>query len=134
MCIRDSTYFARETFKKLWIQNYKNGLWGIRTVLFAGNSNSLALRHYIPMIFVLSLIVPLFASLLWIPFMGIAGLSLLAYLLMIGGVSLCIGIQKHLNILYLLLGFATLHLSNGCGMLVSLFTANSYVRRINAQR
>ena len=44
------------------------------------------------MIFVLSLIVPLFASLLWIPFMGIAGLSLLAYLLMIGGVSLCIGI------------------------------------------
>ena len=128
------TYFARETFKKLWIQNYKNGLWGIRTVLFAGNSNSLALRHYIPMIFVLSLIVPLFASLLWIPFMGIAGLSLLAYLLMIGGVSLCIGIQKHLNILYLLLGFATLHLSNGCGMLVSLFTANSYVRRINAQR
>ena len=128
------TYFARETFKKLWIQNYKNGLWGIRTVLFAGNSNSLALRHYIPMIFVLSLIVPLFASLLWIPFMGIAGLSLLAYLLMIGGVSLCIGIQKHLNILYLLLGFASLHLSNGCGMLVSLFTANSYVRRINAQR
>ena len=44
------TYFARETFKKLWIQNYKNGLWGIRTVLFTGNSNSLALRHYIPMI------------------------------------------------------------------------------------
>ena len=128
------TYYARESFKKLWIQNYKNGLWGIRTVLFTGNSNSLALRHYIPMIFVLSLIVPLFASLLWGPFMGIGGLSLLAYLLMIGGVSFCIAIRKHLNILYLLLGFATLHLSNGCGMLVSLFTAKSYVRRINAQR
>ena len=67
-------------------------------------------------------------------FMGIGGLSLLAYLLMIGGVSFCIAIRKHLNILYLLLGFATLHLSNGCGMLVSLFTAKSYVRRINAQR
>ena len=53
---------------------------------------------------------------------------------MIGGVSFCIAIRKHLNILYLLLGFAKLHLSNGCGMLVSLFTAKSYVRRINAQR
>ncbi len=30
------TYYARESFKKLWIQNYKNGLWGIRTVLFTG--------------------------------------------------------------------------------------------------
>lgn len=127
-------YYARESFKELWIQNYKNGLWGIRTVLFTGNSNSLALRHYIPMIFVLSLIVPLLASLFWVPFLSIAGLSLLAYLLMIGGVSFCIGIQKHLNILYLLFAFATLHLSNGSGMLVSLFTANSYVKRINAQR
>ena len=64
--------------------------------------------------------------------MGITGLSLLTYLLAIGGVSFSIGIRKRLNILYLLLGFTTLHLSNGCGMLVSLLTANMYVKRINA--
>lgn len=127
------TYFARDTFKKLWIQNYKNGLWGIRTVLITGNSNSLALRHYIPMIFVLSLVTPLFASLLCFPLIGIAGLSLLSYLLAIGVVSLFTGIRKQLNILYLLLGFATLHLSNGCGMLVSLFMAKLYIKHINAQ-
>lgn len=128
------TYFARETFKKLWIQNYKNGLWGIRTILFTENRNSLALRHYIPMIFVLSLVIPLFVSLLWFPLIGIAGLSLLSYLLAIGVVCLSTGIRKQLNILYLLLGFATLHLSNGCGMLVSLFTAKSYVKCVNAQQ
>lgn len=127
------TYYARETFSALWKQNYQNGLWGIRTVLFTGNSNSLALRHYVPMIFVLSLILPMLAALIWWPFALIAVLSAIAYLLVLGSISIKTSMEKHLNAFYLFAGFATLHLSNGCGMLVSLFTAKRYVSRINRQ-
>ena len=127
------TYYARETFGKLWQQNYKNGLWGIRTVLFTGHTASLALRHYVPMLFLLSLIVPLFAALLWWPLALLAGLSLFSYVLAMGGVSVMTAVKKHLNPFYLFVGFAVLHLSNGAGMLVSLFTAKRYVRRVNRE-
>lgn len=125
------TYYARETFKSLWKQNYLNGLWGIRTVFFTGNADSLALRHYIPMLFVLSLTVPLLFGTLWRPFLLISVLSLLAYMFAIGSVSLSLSLKKKMNFFYLLLAFITLHVSNGVGMLESLFTAKKYVAKIN---
>lgn len=128
------TYYARETYKKLWMQNYNNGLWGIRTVLFTGRADSLALRHYIPMIFVLSLMVTLLAAMAWIPLALISLLSALAYIFVLGTISLKIALEKRLNAVYLFVGFATLHVSNGLGMLVSLFTAKCYVRKMNQSR
>lgn len=125
------TYYARETFSALWKQNYMNGLWGIRTVLFTGYADTLALRHYIPMIFVLSLILPLFLGIIWWPLVLISAASLCAYILAIGGVCLSLSIKKKLNFFNLLAAFFTLHISNGLGMLVSLFTAKKYVKEVN---
>lgn len=122
-------YYARDSFTSLWKQNYKNGLWGIRTVLITGNASSLALRHYVPMIFLLSLIIPLVASIVWLPIIWIAIASIVAYLLLISSVSIRLGIKNHLNPLYLIMAFMVLHISNGCGMLVSAFTARSYVKQ-----
>lgn len=127
------TYYVRETFKALWRQNYLNGLWGIRTVLFTGAANSLALRHYIPMIFVLSLILPLLFGLIWWPFVLISAASLSAYILANVIISVAIRAQKHLNIIYLICGFAVLHISNGIGMIKSFFTAKYYVKKVNAR-
>lgn len=128
------TYYARETFQALWKQNYLNGLWGIRTVLFTGATDTLALRHYVPMIFVLSLIVPSLLGFVWWPFALLSALSIAAYVLAIGAVCLGLAIKKGLNFFYLLASFATLHLSNGLGMLQSVFTARSYVKKVNANQ
>lgn len=125
------TYYARETFSALWKQNYLNGLWGIRTVLFTGYADTLALRHYIPMNFVLSLIVPLLLGLIWWPLALISAASLCAYLLAIGSVCVGLSIKKGLNLFYLITAFLTLHISNGVGMLESLFTAKKYVTEVN---
>lgn len=123
------TYYARENYSSLWKQNYNNGLWGIRTVKFVGRTDSLALRHYIPMIFVLSLILPIMAGFFDSRLLIIGVLSLFLYILTTSFVSLQLYISKKLNFFYLLMGFATLHLSNGVGMLVSILTVNRYMKQ-----
>lgn len=126
-----AVYYARETFSALWKQNYQNGLWGIRTVLFTGNGDSLALRHYIPCLFLLSLIFPTLVGFFWTPSFGISMFSLCMYLLVLLGVVIPLSFRKKLNAFYLLVSFLVLHISNGTGMLVSVFTAKSYVNKIN---
>ena len=58
------TYFARETFRKLAENNLSNGFWNIRTFYITGRLRSLSIRHFIPLIFILSLIIPVIMSLL----------------------------------------------------------------------
>ena len=52
------TYMARETFKALSKNNFNNGKWNILTVYYTKQFSSLSLRHFIPLIFVLSVILP----------------------------------------------------------------------------
>lgn len=125
------TYYARESFKSLWKQNFLNGVWGIRTVLFTKNTKSLAFRHYIPMLFVLSLVVPTILSFIWKPFLLISLFSFFWYIITIGMVCVGIVLKKRLSFFYLLMSFMTLHISNGLGMLYSLFTARNYVKKVN---
>lgn len=115
-----STYLARETFGKLAQNNFGNGKWNILTVYYTKQMKSLSLRHFIPLLFVLSLIVPLIAGLFWWPFALISVLSLCTYMLALGAVSANLAISKGLNFFYLLASFLVLHLSYGWGSLVSL--------------
>lgn len=47
-------YLARETFKALAINNFSNGKWNILTVYYTQQIKSLSVRHFIPLLFVLS--------------------------------------------------------------------------------
>lgn len=114
------TYLARETFKALAKNNYGNGKWNILTVCYTKQISSLSLRHFVPLMFLLSIIVPLFCSLIWWPLGCIAVASLFTYLLLLGGVSVSLAMQKHLSFSYLLMGFIVLHVSYGWGSLCAL--------------
>ena len=105
------TYLARETFKGLAKNNYGNGKWNILTVFYTKQFSSLSIRHFIPLLFVLSLILPSIFSLFYPPFIGLSVLSLLAYLSLLGMISLKLSISKNLNFFYLLTSFFVLHLS-----------------------
>lgn len=57
------TYLARETYAKLARNNYGNGMWNMLTVYYTRQLKSLSLRHFVPLIFLLSLTLPLIAAL-----------------------------------------------------------------------
>lgn len=114
------TYFARETYKALAKNNCANGKWNILTVYYTKELRSLSLRHFVPLIFVLSLIVPTFVGLFWNPALYISASALCAYLLTLGTVSAKLAMSKTLNFFYLLASFAVLHISYGWGSFIGI--------------
>lgn len=115
------TYLARETFKALAKNNYGNGKWNILTVYYTKYFSSLSIRHFIPLAFVLSLLLPVLLMPLNVWIGALSLMSLCAYLTALGGVSLAIWKEKRLNFFYLLMSFLTLHLSYGWGSLMGIF-------------
>lgn len=114
------TYLARENYKALAKNNFGNGKWNILTVYYTKEMRSLSVRHFVPLAFVLSLIVPTIVGLFWWPAFCVSGLALLMYLLALGTVSAKLTASKGLNFIYLLCSFITLHVSYGWGSLMGI--------------
>lgn len=115
------TYFARETFAGLAANNYRNGLWNLLTVRITRCFRSLSLRHFIPLAFLLSLVLPLLLALLFHPFVWLSVLSAVAYMMAVGAVCIKTSVTRRLNVFYLLAAFPVLHLSYAAGSLVGMF-------------
>lgn len=116
------TYYARETYLSLAENNFKNGKWNIWTVYLTKAFRSLSIRHFIPMAFLVSLIIPLLMSCFYFPFIYIFASLLLIYLCVISLESCKISMSKQMNFVSLLLAYITLHISYGAGSLVGLLT------------
>ena len=116
------TYYARETYRGLSKNNYQNGKWNILTVYYTRQFSSLSLRHFVPMVFVLSLVLPILVSVIWWPLIFVTAASLFAYLLALTAICIKLSENKRLNITYLLCSFFVLHLSYGCGSLAGCFS------------
>ena len=114
------TYYARETFGQLAKNNYSNGFWNILTAYYTNKLSSLSLRHFIPLFFVLSLILPLLCSLIYTPFALIALVSFISYLSLVIIISFK-STKSSNSFFYLLFGFLTLHLSYGWGSFVGIW-------------
>lgn len=116
------TYYARETFAGLASNNFANGKWNLLTVWITGKLTSLSPRHFVPLLFVLSLLIPLIVGIFWRPALWVALASLLAYGVLLGAISLKLAREKHLSFFRLLQSFLILHLSYGCGSLIGLLS------------
>lgn len=114
------TYLARETFKGLAKNNYGNGKWNILTVFYTRQLDSLSMRHFVPLLFILSLILPCLCALFYAPLGLLSVMSLVMYLGLVGGISLKLSIKKNLNFFYLISSFGILHLSYGWGALAGI--------------
>lgn len=115
------TYFVRETFKSLVKNNYKNGFWNILTAYYTKTFSSLSLRHFIPLFFILSLLLPLLFYPLIPQLIWIALTSLLSYLVLISSVSYKLK-NKSTDMPHLISSFLNLHLSYGMGSLVGILS------------
>ncbi|GGH01634.1 glycosyl transferase [Polaribacter pacificus] len=113
-------YYARETFNGVAKNNYENGKWNIFTVFYTKMVDSLSIRHFIPLIFILSLILPVIGGFLWKPIFYIAVISLITYLGLIISVCVNINYNKKIKFLYLFVSFIILHISYGFGSLAGI--------------
>ena len=122
------TYFARENFGSLAKNNYGNGFWNILTAYYTKTLSSLSLRHFIPLLFVLSLIIPLLGSLIVPQVLWIALFSLVSYLSLV--IIISFRLKNSSNAIgYLIVSFLTLHLSYGWGSLMGIFSViNKYLK------
>ena len=115
------TYLARETFEALAKNNYGNGKWNILTVFYTRQFDSQTVRHFEPLFFLLSLLLPLVGSLWWSSLVWLSVLSASLYLMIFGWVSFLIAFREKLNFIYLLACFITLNLAYGWGSLIGFF-------------
>ncbi len=109
------TYYARETYKDLAKNNFNNGLWNILTAYYTNSLSSLSLRHFVPLLFVLSLMLSLILSsfnrIFFYVFLAILGLYL-------GIISIrSFQIKKDTTFFHQLIAFLVLHFSYGFGSL-----------------
>ena len=113
-------YKTRSTYSALAKNNFENGLWNVLTLYYTKNSSALSLRHFIPMFFLLSLIVPFFLMLVNPIFGLLSAFTLLVYLISILGVSVKLNRGKDCGVHHLVFAFITLHFSYGWGSLIGL--------------
>ncbi len=122
------TYFVRENFTLLFKNNYSNGLWNILTVYYTKTAKSLSFRHFVPLLFILSLFIPLIFSLILPQILWLTVLSLISYLALV--IIISIKLREHNNNFFYLVGsFLTLHFSYGIGSLVGILsTIKKYIK------
>jgi len=118
-------YYSRETFDKLAKNNYSNGLWNILTVYITKNIKSLSLRHFIPLIFIMSIVIPvLIAIALKMPvFYLLSVISFLSYNLLVVSISIKIK-KKTIRLIHIVISFYILHFSYGMGSIIGLSKLN----------
>jgi glycosyltransferase involved in cell wall biosynthesis len=123
-----SKYFARETFSGIAKNNFLTGHYNTLTVYFTKKLSSLSLRHFIPFIFILSIVLPLFLM-IWLPSLGIISLAiLLTYLITVLIISIKIK-DDETTIKYLMSSFLTLHFSYGIGSALGLFRITALFKK-----
>lgn len=113
------TYFARETFNGLIKNNFQNGFWNILTLYYTNTFKSLSYRHFVPLIFILSIIVPCILFPVYPLLALISLISFLTYLFVMFTNSILLSVNKNLSFFNLLTSFIFLHFSYGFGSLAA---------------
>lgn len=112
-----STYSCSDSFRALWRKNYANGLWLCKTVTVT--PGALSLRHFTPLLFVVSLLLSLIAVVWLRPGWVLLALVAGSYLIALSTASIVAAARYGWRyLLSLPLVFLTLHISYGIGSLV----------------
>lgn len=113
------TYFARETYRKLWTMFYQYGLF--KPLVNVKLGAHVTLRQFAPPILVLSLILPLLLSSVVSTFFLLWLAVLMVYIIPIIIVSVRISIPHGIALYpYLLLAFPTIHFAYGLGYIFGI--------------
>ncbi|MCQ2208818.1 MAG: glycosyltransferase family 2 protein [Paludibacteraceae bacterium] len=112
------TYYARNNYADLAANNFENGKWNLWTLFYTRNFDSLSIRHFVPFIFVLSLLASFLLGFVYSFFFALFAFILLSYFSFFGYLSYKMSKEKDLEFKCVLMAFATLHFSYGIGSLM----------------
>lgn len=113
------TYIPRDNYKAFYKNRYLTGYWVIKTCFITKTTKNLGVRHFIPAMFVLSLVLPLLLGLIWWPFFLITAAIGILYL----GAMLCRSFMikdDKTSAWSLLKAFCCIHFSYGLGSIMAL--------------
>lgn len=123
------TYYARENIKPLLKNNFLNGFWNIKTVYLTREFNSLSLRHFVPLLFIISLILPVLGAIIYFPLIALSFCSLLLYSVVALYFSNKITQRKKdVTLFNLYRVFLSLHIGYGMGSLLALIKVPFFKR------
>lgn len=116
-------YIPRDNYRAFYNNRYLTGFWVIRTCFITKTTKNLGLRHFIPALFVLSIILPIIASIICPWFSLISAFVVLLY-----GVSILlrsIHIKDNTTtVLHIVVAFCCIHFSYGLGSIVALIKSS----------
>lgn len=113
------TYYARDNYIDLARNNFNNGYWNILTAYYTRSFSSLSLRHFVPLLFLLAIILPLPLVFADYRCAGISLLTLMFHLAFVMYVSLKLS-DVATRLIDVIFAFYTLHISYGVGSLAGL--------------
>lgn len=114
------SYFNRATYSGLWQQAFNNGLWNPYTIWLVGGG--LSIRHFIPMVFVFSLIVLAIASCLYWPISFLLLAEVITYSSLAALMAVKVAAKDKVSSARVLWAFLTLHIAYGLGSLWAVIT------------
>jgi len=127
------SYFNRSTYTGIWQQSFNNGLWNPYTLWLVGGG--LRARHFIPMVFVLSLLLLTVLSLFFRVVSTLLIAEILLYCLIAAIVAARIAKRKAISAFLVFRAFATLHIGYGIGSLWGIMTIPfKFPRRKNIRK
>ncbi len=114
------SYFNRATYSGLWQQAFNNGLWNPYTIWLTGGG--LSIRHFIPMAFVLSVIVLAIASCCYRPVSFLLLADVITYSSLAALMAVKVAAKDKVSTARVLWAFLTLHIAYGLGSLWAVIT------------
>ena len=114
-------YYNRSTFPELVHQAFLNGLWNPYTVWLTGGG--VYLKHFVPLMFLLSIITLGLAGFLWRPLWLALGCELLIYVVVASATAISLAGRAGTSSILIFLAFVQLHFVYGAGSLLGVLTA-----------
>lgn len=117
-----SYYYARDTYKKLWENNFSNGFWVTYSAKFV--KKAFRLRHLVPLLFVLYLLVFAIVLFFQISYQTVfVSIPFILYAIFNIYFSFKISLRRKRFSLFLpiMVAFLTLHVSYGVGSIIGIF-------------
>lgn len=118
-------YKARTKFMELAKNNFGNGFWNSRLMILTGVFNALKIRHFAPLIAVLSGLLMFILGLFWFPEGMIPLIILGAFYTMLVLIYSLKENSKMCKWYYLAFSYVVIHTSYGIGMLFGFFSGKA---------
>lgn len=122
------SYIPRDNYSEFAKNRYLTGYWVLKSSFICKTFKNLGLRHFIPLLFVMSVLTTVLVGLFWWPFFILTGVALLSYLTLISVRSMMI-VDANTRVLNIVWAFITLHVSYGWGSICAIVDKLFHLRQ-----